>query len=346
MLKRTPPIAIAVVLLVATIAAASPGDPVRSAIDGAADRLVALQNADGGWFWYVDDPDCGLGPGVSCPNLFGVISLGLVEAYRVTHEVADLLAAIEAADALVARHDDAPPCDGNPGTSADRPFTVDSSFLVDVSLVGKVGKIAGQAAKKHYRKVARDWFACVKADFPSAADRADNRIDGRAAQGYSNLGAWDASLDVRAALDVGESDYAVAEALQVITRAPDWDVDDPDCPGCEILSKGLFLAATDELKGHHTIRDTRKLWRDQLLALQLPDGSWGGDTQTTAYVVMGLATMDQRHATRTAISKAVALLLSLRLPSGGFAVAVGDTAENNEVTSEVVQALRAARWGD
>jgi hypothetical protein len=332
-------LAILVILSLASTALAHDHDPVRTAIDDGATHLVTLQNGDGGWFFVVGDTDCGLGAGVSCPNTFGVTALGLTAAYRVTHDKDQAAAARRAADALVAAHDAAPPCDGNPATSEDRPFTVDVSFLLD-----GVGRHF-PGSKKRYRTVARDWFGCVMADFPSGASRADNRINGRIAQGLSNLGAWDASLDVRAAVAVGEEAYARAEARQIVARAADWDVADPDCVGCETLAKGLFLAATDELRGDPVIRSARHFWKQQLLASQLPDGSWEGDTQTTAYVVMGLVTTEGNKATRQAIADAVAFLLDRQLAAlnGGFAVAATLTDEFTEVDGEVLQALVAVR---
>ena len=152
------------IALAAPVVAGSP-DPVRAAIAKGADRLVSLQNADGGWFFTVGDLDCGYGAGVSCPNTFGVTALGLAVAWQTTHDADHLAAAAAAADALVAKHGAAPACDGNPATSADRPYTVDSSFLTDISHLGKVGQILDPATRKNYRNVAKAWFACVMADF-------------------------------------------------------------------------------------------------------------------------------------------------------------------------------------
>ncbi len=311
---------------------------IRNALQAGGDRLVGLQNADGGWFFVVGSADCGLGAGVSCPNTFGVTALGLLASFRVTRDADHLSAAQRAADALVAKQAAAPACDGNPATGADRPFTVDVSFLLDA--FGRAQGPSGDA----YRSAALAWFACVMADFPSAAARADNRINGRIGQGLNNLGAWDASLDVRAAVAVGQSDYALDEARRIIARQADWDVDDTDCPGCHLLAKGLFIAATEELKQHQDIRAARERYRDDLLASAATDGSWGGDTQTTAYAVMGLATMPEGNAAQAAVAQAVGFLLSMQHPDGGFGVGTGfETTEVTEVDGEVLQALAAAR---
>ncbi len=46
----------------------------------------------------------------------------------------------------------------------DRPFTVDVTFLVELSAI---------THDSSYKNTAKAWFACVIADFPNAADRAD-----------------------------------------------------------------------------------------------------------------------------------------------------------------------------
>jgi hypothetical protein len=127
----------------------------------------------------------------------------------------------------------------------------------------------------------------------------------------------------------------------VIERQPDWDVDDPQCPGCELLSRGLLLAAVYELRSNKTIQKAMISWQNDLMAAQLPNGSWLDDTQSTAYIVMGLARIGA-SAVRAAVARGRDFLLSLQLPSGGYAVAVTDTSENTEVNSEVMQALNAA----
>lgn len=331
------------IFMAASSAFAEEGQAVRDALQLGGNRLVQLQNADGGWFFVVGQTSCGLGAGVSCPNTFGVTALGLLATYERTHDPDHLAAATKTADALVARQAAGPACDSNPATGSDRPFTVDLSFLELLAAVGNHHGAAGQV----YRDTAVSWFTCVKLDFPSAAARADNRINGRIAQGLNNLGAWDAALDVRAALAVGEKAYALAEARQVISREGDWDLQDPDCEGCELLAKGLLINATKGLANYAEIRAARNRWRDDLLLAQNPDGSWGGDTQTTAYVVMGLSAIGGRGV-EGAVKPAVDFLLSMQDPAtGGFAVGAGfPNIEVTEGDGEVLQALAAARGED
>ena len=53
-------------------------DPIENAMAWGGDRLVALQNNDGGWDWPLDDGD----PGNASPrNTIGPVGMGLAQAY-------------------------------------------------------------------------------------------------------------------------------------------------------------------------------------------------------------------------------------------------------------------------
>jgi hypothetical protein len=321
----------------APAAEAGKNNLTTTALQAGGERLEDLQNPDGGWFFDATDTDCGAGAGVSCPNTFGVTALGLLDAYAATKDPDFLAAAIATGDALVAKQAAAPSCDGNPATGADRPFTVDVTFLM------RLAKSVDKAAGKVYANTAKAWFACVMEDFPDAADRADNRIDGRIGQGLTNLGEWDAGLDIEAAQSVGQKKYALAEALQVIARQPDWDVADPDCTGCELLGKGLLLEVTQAFDDDPTVQAAISAWTQDLLAAQESNGSWSDDTQTTAYVLLGLDTMRKTDGVKQAIKKGLLYLHSQGIGNGGYAVGTGSDTEITEVDSEVLQALWANR---
>ena len=80
------------VVMLAMLLAASPFSPAAAAAAGVApalqaggDRLVALQNDDGGWDWPLDD---GNPANVSPVNTLGPIAQGLAMAYGVTGDAA------------------------------------------------------------------------------------------------------------------------------------------------------------------------------------------------------------------------------------------------------------------
>src|SRR5262245_29211455 len=262
-------------------------------------HLADLQNADGGWFFLADDTDCGAGAGVSCPNTLGVTALGLLQAYRLSR-VPDLrTAAVYSADALLDRHLSDPTCDGDAATDADRPFSSDIVLLWEISRATGLPK---------YRTVAREWFNCVTQDFPDAAARADHRIDGRIAQGLDNLGPWDAAFDIRAALRIPRlKSYALAEITRILDRQSNWDDDSlVACPGCALLSKAhLLLAMAPVKRATSQIKAKTAEFVAFLVAAQHPDGSWmGGDTQITAYAVLGLQPYATTRDLKNAIDRA------------------------------------------
>jgi hypothetical protein len=308
---------------------------VKAAVAAGGTHLQELQNADGGWFFLADDVDCGVGGDVSCPNTVGVTALGLVHSYRLSHVAGLKAAAVTSADALLATYASAPPCDGIAETDTDRPFAADVVFLYEASRTTGLPK---------YRTAGRAWFGCVTQDFPDAALRADERIAGRVAEGLDNLGPWDAAFDIRAAFLIpGRKSYALAEAKRILDRQADWDTGEIDgCPGCELLSKAhLLLAMAPFRRATSQIKSKTAEFVAVLLAAQNADGSWaGGDTQITAYAVLGLKPYATTKAIKNAVDRAVAFLLFERQTSaGGFDDGFGD--EVTEIDAEVLQALAA-----
>jgi hypothetical protein len=328
-------------MLALSVVSAAPGPAmgattlVKAAVAAGGAHLRALQNADGGWFFLADDVDCGAGSEISCPNTVGVTALGLVNAYRLSRVAALKPAAVISADALLATYGSTPPCDGLAETDSDRPFAADVVFLYEASRLTGLPK---------YRTAGRAWFGCVTQDFPDAALRADERIEGRVAEGLDNLGPWDAAFDIRAAFLIpGLKSYALAEAKRVLDRQGDWDKDDIDgCAGCELLSKAhLLLAMGPFRRATSQIKAKTAEFVAVLLAAQNADGSWaGGDTQITAYAVLGLKPYATTKVIKNAVDRAVAFLLFERQTSaGGFDDGFGD--EVTEVDAEVLQALAA-----
>ena len=308
-------------------------------------RLTDLQNPDGGWFFTVGDTDCGLGAGVSCRNTLGVTGLGLIASLDAKHAANVKAAARATGDALVVFFNAGPVCDNNPATSDDRPYSQDVEFLVALSHNG-----LGES----YQKVAKKWFACTKGDFPIANDRVSNRITRRAGQGIANLAGWDTASDIRAARVTGNHEYAKTLARAIVSRELEWNFNNDT--GYELYSMASLIWAIEPLGDDHGLRAAVKRYRDTLLALQKPDGSWVtcswpspadcfGDTQLTAYAVLGFDALSEAHGIKEAIKKAVAfLLLQKNTTNDGYHVVNGGTYASMEITevdSEVLQALNA-----
>jgi hypothetical protein len=103
----------------------------------------------------------------------------------------------------------------------------------------------------------------------------------------------------------------------------------------------LLLAAVYELRSNKIIQTAMTSWQNDLKAAQLLNGSWLDDTQSTAYIVMGLA-RTSASAVRAAVARGRDFLLSMQLPGGGYMLGVGFPDEITEVDSEVLQALNTA----
>lgn len=325
-------LALVVVLSLAAAPVAQAADLIKAAMISGAERLDCLQNADDGWDFDVTGVVLCGGLGTSPANTLGVTALGLLEAHRLTHTAAFKAAAVETGDALKAM------VPATCATPADRPVTANVLFLRELS------KNAGPS----YKTAAKDWFACITGDLTGKA-RADDRLDRRISQGNDNLGGWDVAFDVRVALAIGgaaNKAYALAELKQVFARQADWDKETPAAgTAWEVLSKAHLLLAMKPVKTATTqIKAKIKEFTIDLLAAQLPDGSWASSsdssTQLTAYAVLALDSVQQNVLTRAAVKDGVDFLLSQQLANGGFDD--GTTAENSEVNSEVLQALKAA----
>jgi hypothetical protein len=315
---------------------------VHLMVTGAA-RLQALQNPDGGWSFEVGSSACG-GEYGSCPNTIGTTALGLLAAYARSGDTSTLIAAKAAGDAIVARFEIA-----MAQTPAPLPVNPDIEFLVALA------QATGDAV---YMTTAQTWFQTEVDRFQSAADHVDEMIATRDAQGLRSLAAWDAASYIRAAKAVGLADRALAAAVRIRDLEPLWkDTDQTHsfdrCDasgGCgpaenalafdyTILGEGSLLSAIHDLPGFDPqVNEYRSFLLDQ----QDPGGSWdGGDSQITAFVVMGLAAVGGTGA-NSAIAFASEFFLSNELPAGGWPATVraaGRGAEYSEVDGEVVRAM-------
>lgn len=335
----------------ASITVAPGADPatIMASLTSVGNRIAALQHADGGWYFGVDDTDCGAGPGVSCANTFGYTALGLLASYEHTGAPALLTAAQNAGNALVAEY-----TAENPKL---RPYTSDVEFLV------ALGQVTGNAT---YTATATAWFNQILAWSPDPNARVDYYLSARETQGFRALAAWDVAGLIRAAKAVGNLTYANGAAARIFAREVDiventvtlpgwkdtnaahrWDL----CPTCgasgnaygydyTLLGEGSLLWAVHDLSAF-TQKSTE--YTAFLLAAQDPAGSWDvGDVQITSYIVMGLGSVSDPAAS-AAIAGAACFMLSHQLPSGGFPIysiaGYPDGPENVEVDAEVMQAL-------
>ena len=316
---------------------------VRTTAVGGA-RLKALQNPDGGWSFEVGSNVCG-GTYGTCGNTIGTTALGLLAAYVRSGDTALLAAAAAAGDAIVARYTAA-----MARTPAALPVFRDIEFLVGLA------QLSGNPV---YASTARAWFQVAVDRFPTAADQIDDLAARRNAQRLRSVVAWDAASYIRAAKAVGLTDRALAAAVRIRDLEPSWKdtnpahrfdqcitssggcgaVDNPWAFDFTLIGEGSLLWAIHDLPGFDAQLSE---YRSFLLAQQDPAGSWDvGDTQVTAFVVMGLAAVGG-PGTSASIASAAGFFLASEFPTGGWPSNVSPTsvgAEYGEVDGEVVRAM-------
>ena len=165
------------------------------------------------------------------------------------------------------------------------------------------------------------------------------------------LAIWDAASLIRAAKAVGRADYALAAATHVRNIEPNWKdtdpshsfgrgpIDNPQAFDYTILAAGSLLWALHDLPGFD---EQISEYRSFLLEHQDQSGYWmGGNSQTTAYVMIGLASV-AGAGTEAAITKAANNFLAHQLTTGGwpFSIATGgNPGEYSQVNAEVLRAM-------
>jgi hypothetical protein len=177
-------------------------DGARDALVQGADRQLSLQGTFGGiantWEWQI-------GTGYTGPNVQGISARGLLEAYEKTGDRRYLAGAIAAGDTLVQRYETA--VTGGV-TWDDRPYSTDVEFL---AALGKASK------KKIYSDVAKKWYSIIPS-YKTAAQLVDRYL----VAGRASMAGWDIASQIRAALAVGQKDYAKAVAAELIRRSAEW----------------------------------------------------------------------------------------------------------------------------
>jgi hypothetical protein len=323
---------------VVTVTARIADEPtVFSTVAMGGGRLHNLQNAvDGGWAFKVGSPGCGTPTG-SCPNTFGIIALGLLATEARVGGESMHAPAIKAGNELVARYQAA-----MAKTVPDAPYNQDVEFLVGLT------RLTGDPL---YESTAQSWFQVHINRFPNAADKVNDIVAKREVSHLRTLAIWDAASLIRAAKAVGHADYALAAATHVRNIEPSWKdtdpshsfgrgpIDNPQSFDYTILAFGSLLWALHDLPGFDAQISE---YRSFLLAHQDPSGFWmGGNSQTTAYVMIGLASVSGA-GTEAALTAAANNFLEHQLSTGGwpFSTATGgNPAEYSQVNAEVLRAM-------
>lgn len=359
-----------------TLAATSPRE---TAVVAAADRLVELQNTDGGFCWLAP------ATGTSYTNVLGVSAMGIIKAWNIEAKPAYNTALANAYKYVM----DTPPAYVWNGTKyTENPKGVDSdpdiTFLValasaaaDPDLLAAINSAVPGTAAADILTLAKDrWdnrnaFLGSTQETPLNGDAAGyaawERDLRHGTDGYwDSLIPWNLGLAVEAVLALNDAypgegyDQQAADITNVIYASIDDSLDGGAC---------LYFSSTDTTQEDYIAGLTGAVYAASatatnqakaadlltlLLAQQLPNGSWPyygedpsdtAEVQDTAYAVTALFAQGGSTSIVSA-NKAADWLVSTQLPTGGWYSDGGDgsvnTSEYAEVDSEAAWALATA----
>lgn len=308
-----------------------------------ADRLVAMQNDDGGWDWPLSDRD----PlSSNAPNILAPTGMGLLYAYLWTGDPNHLEALGSVAANLLSK----PP----------RLITPSDGYLAAaLDVVFAVTTHTEYVNEKFYEPLAAGAYDFL-GDGTLLVDTSQYIAIMRwlrDRQGASNLAALDCGVGLYAAHLMG----ADTSAWIAATKAEVNELDGGDIYGVLGLAGAVFgLAAVgediDPDEGEHAAADSLADLAAVLAGYQLSTGgfTWNSlsmeedaaneTVQETAFAILALNEFD-RQAYLATIENAAGYLEGVRLPTGGWENFLGE-GENNEVTGESLWALWVAQQGE
>ena len=293
----------------------------------AGNRLVDLQNDDGGWDWPLDDGD----PGNASPtNTVSPIAKGLAGAYKATHDP-DMLAALEnAGDLLLGKTNNFSPSDGYLAKELDGIFG--GTTYTDHVNANFYGPLAAGTYDRNGAGTLYDTAGYV------------NLIRTSRSGAYANLAAWDIGIGLVGAESAGADTTAwVAGAKAEIDElnGDGWY----DVLGLAGAVYGLAFVEEDfdPTAGEHAAASSLNDLADILAGYQIAESggfAWNSNyviaydynetIQETTYAVLAL---QEVGGYSTEIAAAAEYMKSVQLCTGGWQNYLG-SGENNEVTGE------------
>jgi beta-lactam-binding protein with PASTA domain len=312
------------------------GPPIDTMILGG-NRLVELQNYDGGWDSPLDDGDPYDG---SDPETFASVAIGLAQAYRHNRHADD-------PNILVALHN-------------ARMFLLDKTdefTVTDGALAVELDSILGGTICVNY---VRTYFY-DELDAGTYYDDASETVhdttsyiqelgDRRVVEGEDNLAAWDLGLGLYSAHVIGANTTEWVEAVKDEIDELDGD-DTHDVLGLAGAVFGLAAVGEDynPYTGQHAAASSLSDLAAILAGYQLGSGgfTWYGwytqegldeAVQETVYALMALSEFD-RAGYLTAIRDAGVYLQSVQLATDGWKNYVVGGEEENEITGDALRGI-------
>ncbi len=306
-----------------------------TSFDTGGDRLVALQNNDGGWDWPLDD---GSPTNASPKNTIGPIAMGLAQAYLNTSDPGQLSALQSAGSLLLSKTNNFSPSDGYLAAQLDTVFS-GTTYADHVN-----SNFYGQLAAGTYNRNGAGTLYNT-AGYVSLIDSS------RASQGIANLAAWDTGMGLFGAASVGADLTAWISGTQAEIN----ELDSNNLYDVLGLAGGLFGLSSvgiefDPTAGAHASASNLQDLGDILLSYQIDNGGFAWNAanvipnasnetvQETAYSILALASFGNQYQSQ--INGAQGYLRNVQLGTGGWGNALG-SGENNEITGEALWALAA-----
>jgi hypothetical protein len=300
------------------------------------DRLVSLQNDDGGWDWPLDD---GTTATASPKNTIAPIAMGLAQAYQVTGDTAFKDALFNAGEFLLDKTNNFSPSDGYLAVQLDQIF-------------------GGTTYSDHLKTNYYDPLAAGNYDYKGEGTLYNTdsyvtkiRTD-RANGGIPNLAAWDVGMGLFAAGEMGADISAwIAGAEAEINELNGADYYDVIGLAGAIFGLASVGEDFDPTAGEHAAAGSLDDLAAILAGYQIAGGgfTWnsnylgegeGNETvQETAYAILALNAVDP-VAYAGVIAGAAQYLKDVQLTTGGWENYTG-SGENNEITGEALWAIKA-----
>jgi hypothetical protein len=290
------------------------------------DRLVEMQQADGGWGWPLNGP-------TTYGNIHGPIGMGLAQAYLKTGDAGQLASLQDAAAYLQAK----------------TAFSASDGYLaaqLDASLGGTAN--ADYVRTNFYDKLANGTYN--RSGTLHTAESYVNLIRTNRSGSQANLAAWDIGMGIVGAAAVGANTSAwiagTKAEIDELDGAADYDV-----IGLAGALYGLAYVGEeyDPQAGVHAAAGSLSDLASILAGYQLSTGGfvWNSQyviendfneaIQETAYAVLALETVN-RSQYLSNLQQAGEYIVSSQLGTGGWEGYVG-SGENNEVSAEALWAL-------
>ncbi|MHC4498105.1 MAG: PASTA domain-containing protein [Planctomycetota bacterium] len=312
----------------------SMGQPVLAMVSGG-NRLVELQNDDGGWDWPLVDPNSG-----SDPESFPQVAMGLAQAYHLTSDPNMLAALQKAKTFLLSKTDDFVGTDGALAVELDN--ILGGPACADYVRTNFYDKLQAGTYFDARSGTVHDTNSYIQA-------QRDRRFDNEIA----NVAAWDLGLGLHSAHVVGANTTEWVVGVKA-------EIDELDGDGAfDVLSLAgavFGLAAVgedhDPNGGQHAAASSLSDLAETLATYQLETGGfpwwWAGreeyldeTVQDTLYALMALNEFD-RTAYLAQIHGALVHLQTVQLETGGWKNYYVGSSENNQITGEALRGIAVA----